>query len=246
MKTIGLKSLRFTLTAAALLCLAGPAQAADKVKVGFVSTLVGPVAGAGRGHPRRLPAGRQAQRRQARRPAGRGDRRRRPVKPDVGQAAARRKHQARQGRLHDRRGVLQHHAGRGCPSVRSQDLLHQPQRRPVAVRGQGLQPVLLRAVVARTTPARGRGQVRADKGYKNVYLLAPNYQAGKDALAGFKRYLQGPGGRRDLHQARPARLRGRAGARSAPPSRTRCTSSCPAAWASTSSSSSSAPACPRT
>lgn len=28
-------------------------------------------------------------------------------------------------------------------------------------------------------------------GYKNAYILAPNYQAGKDALAGFKRYFDG-------------------------------------------------------
>ena len=28
-------------------------------------------------------------------------------------------------------------------------------------------------------------------GYKNAYILAPNYQAGKDALSGFKRYFDG-------------------------------------------------------
>ncbi len=28
-------------------------------------------------------------------------------------------------------------------------------------------------------------------GYKNAFILAPNYQAGKDALAGFKRYFKG-------------------------------------------------------
>lgn len=35
------------------------------------------------------------------------------------------------------------------------------------------------------------GQYVQDQGYKNVYLLAPNYPAGKDALAGFKRYYTG-------------------------------------------------------
>ena len=35
------------------------------------------------------------------------------------------------------------------------------------------------------------GQFVTDKGYKNVYLMAPNYPAGKDALAGFKRYFKG-------------------------------------------------------
>jgi branched-chain amino acid transport system substrate-binding protein len=36
------------------------------------------------------------------------------------------------------------------------------------------------------------GQYVTEAGYKNVYLLAPNYPAGKDHLAGFKRYYQGP------------------------------------------------------
>jgi len=35
------------------------------------------------------------------------------------------------------------------------------------------------------------GQYVNDKGFKNVYLLAPNYPAGKDALAGFKRFYKG-------------------------------------------------------
>ncbi len=35
------------------------------------------------------------------------------------------------------------------------------------------------------------GKYAADKGYKKVFLLAPNYQAGKDMLGGFKRYYKG-------------------------------------------------------
>ena len=35
------------------------------------------------------------------------------------------------------------------------------------------------------------GQYVSDQGYENVYLLAPNYPAGQDALAGFKRYYTG-------------------------------------------------------
>lgn len=37
----------------------------------------------------------------------------------------------------------------------------------------------------------GAGQIATDLGYKNMYLMAPNYQAGKDALAGFKRFYKG-------------------------------------------------------
>ena len=35
------------------------------------------------------------------------------------------------------------------------------------------------------------GKVAQDRGYKKVYLLAPNYQAGKDSMAGFKRSFKG-------------------------------------------------------
>ncbi|HSR71991.1 MAG TPA: ABC transporter substrate-binding protein [Kiloniellales bacterium] len=36
------------------------------------------------------------------------------------------------------------------------------------------------------------GKYVTDQGYKNVYILAPNYPAGKDALTGFKRFYTGP------------------------------------------------------
>ena len=35
------------------------------------------------------------------------------------------------------------------------------------------------------------GQVAQDRGYKRAFLLAPNYQAGKDAIAGFKSHFKG-------------------------------------------------------
>ena len=37
----------------------------------------------------------------------------------------------------------------------------------------------------------GMGKHMQDAGIKSVYLMAPNYQAGKDMLAGFKRYYKG-------------------------------------------------------
>lgn len=30
------------------------------------------------------------------------------------------------------------------------------------------------------------GKVAQDRGYKRMYLMVPNYQAGKDSVAGFK------------------------------------------------------------
>jgi len=35
------------------------------------------------------------------------------------------------------------------------------------------------------------GQYASEKGYKKVFVLAPNYQAGKDIVTGFKRYYKG-------------------------------------------------------
>jgi branched-chain amino acid transport system substrate-binding protein len=35
------------------------------------------------------------------------------------------------------------------------------------------------------------GQYAQNKGYKSVYLMSPNFQAGKDKLAGFKRFYKG-------------------------------------------------------
>jgi branched-chain amino acid transport system substrate-binding protein len=39
--------------------------------------------------------------------------------------------------------------------------------------------------------AESMGKFMQEKGYKRVYLMAPNYQAGKDMLLGFKRYFKG-------------------------------------------------------
>lgn len=36
------------------------------------------------------------------------------------------------------------------------------------------------------------GKYAADKGYKRIYAMAPNYQAGKDFIAGFKRFYKQP------------------------------------------------------
>lgn len=35
------------------------------------------------------------------------------------------------------------------------------------------------------------GQFAQDKGYKNIYLMAPNYQSGRDQILGFKRFFKG-------------------------------------------------------
>jgi branched-chain amino acid transport system substrate-binding protein len=76
------------------------------------------------------------------------------------------------------------------------------------------------------------GKYVTDAGFKNVYLLAPNYPAGKDHLAGFKRYYKGCHRRRGLHQAGPVGLRGRDRRPARGQTRRRVSFSCPGAWAS--------------
>ena len=36
------------------------------------------------------------------------------------------------------------------------------------------------------------GQFATDRGFKNVYIIVPNYQSGRDQVEGFKRYYKGP------------------------------------------------------
>ena len=50
------------------------------------------------------------------------------------------------------------------------------------------------------------GKYAQDKGYKSAFLLAPNYQAGKDVARRLQAGLQGRNRRRGLYAARPARL----------------------------------------
>ena len=74
------------------------------------------------------------------------------------------------------------------------------------------------------------GKHAQDTGIKKVFLMAPNYQAGRDALAGFKALLQGRDRGRGLRAARTSSISRPSSARSQPRSLTRSTCSCPAAW----------------
>ena len=115
-------------------------------------------------------------------------------KPDVGKQLAERDAQARPGRLRDRHRVLEHHArGRAGGLRASKTFYVSPNAGALAARRQAVQP-------ATSSPSRGtndavpRGDraVRDDEGLSRTSTsLAPNYQAGKDSLAGFKRYYKG-------------------------------------------------------
>ncbi len=62
---------------------------------------------------------------------------------------------------------------------------------PTPITGKGCSPMYFSTSWNNDSLHESMGQFAQDTGYKKVYLMAPNYQAGKDALSGFKRYYKG-------------------------------------------------------
>jgi branched-chain amino acid transport system substrate-binding protein len=62
---------------------------------------------------------------------------------------------------------------------------------PSPIAGAQCSPYFFSSSWQNDTQAEVVGKYATDKGYKRLYLMAPNYQAGKDFLAGFKRYYKG-------------------------------------------------------
>lgn len=62
---------------------------------------------------------------------------------------------------------------------------------PTPITGKGCNPMYFSTSWNNDSLHESMGQYAQDNGYKKVYLMAPNYQAGKDALSGFKRYYKG-------------------------------------------------------
>ena len=62
---------------------------------------------------------------------------------------------------------------------------------PSQLAGSGCNPYFVSAAWQNDGSHEASGQYGTNKGFKTVYLLAPNYPAGKDALAGFKRFYKG-------------------------------------------------------
>lgn len=62
---------------------------------------------------------------------------------------------------------------------------------PSPIAGKGCLPNVFSAAWQNDGAAEAMGKYAQDAGYKRIYLMAPNYQAGKDYIAGFKRYYKG-------------------------------------------------------
>ncbi|WP_296494443.1 ABC transporter substrate-binding protein [Rhodoferax sp.] len=192
MKTIGPKSLRVTLTAAAaLLCMAGPAQAADKVKVGMLSTLSGPGAGLGidirdgfnlalkhsGGKFGGLPVEVIVADDQG--------------KPDAAKQTADRL--VKRDQVDFMTGVVFSNVmlAVGKPIFDSKTFYISANAGPSQYAGSQCSPYFFNVAWQNDNLHEAVGKTVQDKGFKKVALLAPDYPAGKDALAGFKRYFKG-------------------------------------------------------
>jgi branched-chain amino acid transport system substrate-binding protein len=78
------------------------------------------------------------------------------------------------------------------PKVVKSDVIYiSPNAGPSLLAGKGCDPNYFNVAYQNDNLDEVVGQYVSEAGFKNVYLLAPNYPAGKDHLAGFKRYYTG-------------------------------------------------------
>ena len=78
------------------------------------------------------------------------------------------------------------------PKVVKEDVFYiSPNAGPSALAGKGCHENYFNAAWQNDNLHEVMGEYVNEAGYKSAYILAPNYPAGKDALAGFKRYYKG-------------------------------------------------------
>jgi branched-chain amino acid transport system substrate-binding protein len=77
------------------------------------------------------------------------------------------------------------------PVTESKTFLISPNAGPSNFAGKACNPYFFVTSYQNDQPHEVLGKYAQDMGYKKLFLLAPNYQAGKDAVAGVKRYFKG-------------------------------------------------------
>jgi branched-chain amino acid transport system substrate-binding protein len=180
-----------TLLVLAALALASAAQAADKVKVGFISTLSGPNAAIGidirdgfnlaiklaGGKLGGLPAEVLVADDQ--------------LNPDVAKQNADR--MLKRDRVDFVTGTVFSNVVLAiAPQViESKTFFVGPNAGPAQYTGAQCNPFFFVSSWPSEAYSEAAGQYVTQRGFKNVVFLAPNYQGGKDAATGFKRYYKG-------------------------------------------------------
>jgi branched-chain amino acid transport system substrate-binding protein len=79
----------------------------------------------------------------------------------------------------------------GAPTFQSQTYYVSANAGPSQYAGEQCNPFFFSASYQNDNMHEAAGQVVADKGFKRVAVIAPNYPAGKDAITGFKRFYKG-------------------------------------------------------
>ncbi len=174
-----------------LACAPLAPQAADKIRVGFASTLSGPSAALGvdirdafllavkmnggklGGVPAEVLVGDDQ------------------FKPDVGRQLAEK--YVKLDKVHFLTGyVFSNIMLASLPVAFENKVVYvSPNAAPSPLAGEKCNPYFFVASWPNDAYHEAAGQHATNKGYKSVYLIAPNYQAGKDSLAGFKRFYKG-------------------------------------------------------
>ncbi len=77
------------------------------------------------------------------------------------------------------------------PIIDSKTILVSSNSGPSPIAGKLCSPYFFSTSWQNDGPHEAMGKYLQDKGVKRLYLMAPNYQAGKDALAGVKRFFKG-------------------------------------------------------
>jgi len=164
------KSGRLLALSMATLLAASLVQAADKVKIGFVSTLSGPNGALG------------AEIRDAFNLA---------VKLNGGKQLFER--YVKRDKVDFMTGVVFSNIMlAGLPEAVGEKTFYlSPNAAPSPIAGKECSPYFFAVSWPNDAYHEAAGQYATTKGFKSAYLIAPNYQAGKDSLAGFKRYYKG-------------------------------------------------------
>jgi branched-chain amino acid transport system substrate-binding protein len=171
--------------------LSGPAGAADTVKVGFVSTLSGPSAALGvdirdgfllavklnGGKLGGLPAEVLVSDDQ--------------FKPDVAKGLFEKN--IKRDKVDFMTGVVFSNIMLAAlPEALDANTFYlSPNAAPSSMAGKDCNPLFFAVAWPNDAYHEAAGQFATQRGMKSVYLLAPNYQAGKDSLSGFKRTFKG-------------------------------------------------------
>ncbi len=179
------------LSAAVVLCASGAANAADRIKVGYVTTLSGPLGAVGAmmrdgfnlalehlgGKLGGLPVELSIEDDQ--------------LKPDVARQIVDKFMES--NKVDVITGVLASNVMMGiyAPVIKSGTILISSNAGPSPIAGEQCSAHFFTASWQGDNYAEAMGAYLQKLGLQNVYLMAPNYQAGKDVLAGFKRFFKG-------------------------------------------------------